>query len=130
MPNSHPETERLNPPPSYDESEPAPSYDDPSSIEPREPLYLFILYGLSFVLSVIGLGCAFWGWVIARTAPFDKSSKQDEIDSYERNFLGMMSIYFLVRLAHPSLKFITDRVLVMQQHFMDRHESLFPSQGK
>ena len=100
MSSPHPETEPLNPPPSYDESNPSPPYNEndhenAASVQ-RKPIYLFILYGLSFVVSIGGLWCVLLGWYLARTAPFDKEGRRREVDSYEQYFTGMMSIYSLV----------------------------------
>lgn len=61
----------------------------------RDPLYILIFYGLSFVVSVGGLGAAIWGYCIVMTAPFDEYSKKMEKESYQY-FLGMQSIYVLV----------------------------------
>ena len=62
----------------------------------RDPLYIFVFYGLSFVVSVTGLICALWGYGIILGAPFDAGSKKEQRAGYETRFLGMMSVVILV----------------------------------
>lgn len=62
----------------------------------RDPLHILVLYGLSFSVSVGGLGAALWGYGIAVTAPFDEYSKKQEREGYEKYFWGMQSIVVLV----------------------------------
>jgi len=57
------------------------------------------MYGLSFIISVGGLGAALWGYGIIFTAPFDEQSKKDQREGYEKYFWGMQSIFVLVLLA-------------------------------
>jgi len=78
------------------------AYDDESVVmntikKRRDPTHVFILYGLSIIVSIGGLGAAFWGYCIVRTAPFDKEHKQEQRESYESSFLGMQSIIVFVR---------------------------------
>jgi len=78
--------------------------DDDTAIEdfeppeklPRDPLYILIFYGLSFLVSVGGFVCCIWGWRIALTAPFDDDSKKTQRESYEKYFIGMQSVVILV----------------------------------
>jgi hypothetical protein len=48
----------------------------------RGPQYILIIYGLSFIISVGGLGAALWGYGIIITAPFDEQSKKDQREGY------------------------------------------------
>lgn len=80
-------------------------YDSPDSIEMntpprRDPLYILILYGLSCIVSLGGLGAAIAGYVITITAPLDKDNKKWHRQSYEKNFWEMQSIVVLVGGLH------------------------------
>lgn len=99
------ETDPLNPAGAAEHSDPelAPYSDDARDALPidirkkrRDPLYILILYGLSSTVSIGGLGCALWGYVIVVNAPFDERSKKQEREGYEEYFWGMQSIVVLV----------------------------------
>ncbi|RDW71708.1 hypothetical protein BP5796_07742 [Coleophoma crateriformis] len=62
----------------------------------RDPLYVLILYGISFLVSIGGLGAAIAGYSIVITSPFDEDSKKMEEDSYETYFWGMQSVVILL----------------------------------
>jgi hypothetical protein len=106
-----PETTPLNPSSTSEEHdpEPAPYFEDTRDVLPtlqtpknrRDPLYLLILYGFSFIVSVGGLGCALWAYGITVTGPFDERSKKEHRDGYESNFLGMQSVVVLVYTSPP-----------------------------
>jgi len=53
-----------------------------------------VMYSLTCLVSISGLGCGLWGWYIARTAPFTKNgrAKPGVLEGYEDNFLGMQSV--------------------------------------
>jgi hypothetical protein len=42
----------------------------------KDPLYITIFYTFSLCLSIGGLGCATWGYLIVITAPFAENSKK------------------------------------------------------
>jgi hypothetical protein len=62
----------------------------------RDPLYILILYGLSFTISLAGFACALSGYVITVTAAFDERSRKGHRADYEENFFNMQSIGILV----------------------------------
>lgn len=64
--------------------------------KPRDPLYVLIFYGLSLLVSIGGLGCGLWGFVITSTGPFGKDSRNEHLENYLQNFLGMQSVLVLV----------------------------------
>ena len=110
------ETEPLNPGHSEDANPDFDPYSNdardsiedelPSLKKRRDPLYILILYGMSFVVSLGGLGCALWGYSIVLTAPFDKYGKKMELESYQY-FLGMQSviIFLSVNILWSGLNF-------------------------
>ncbi|KAG9241685.1 hypothetical protein BJ878DRAFT_215388 [Calycina marina] len=57
------------------------------------PVHVFVLYGLSWVVSVAGLACCAYGYAIAISGPFDEGAREKERQSYEANFFGMKSIW-------------------------------------
>jgi hypothetical protein len=69
----------------------------------REPLYIMILYGLSFVASIGGLGAALCGYAITLTAPLDDYQRRQHRESYEKIFVGMKSVVILVHLNRHHL---------------------------
>jgi hypothetical protein len=62
----------------------------------RGPLYILIMYRLSFIISVGGQGAALRGYGIIITVPFDEHSKKDQREGYKKNFWEMQSIVVLV----------------------------------
>ncbi|RDW66513.1 hypothetical protein BP6252_10148 [Coleophoma cylindrospora] len=82
------------------------SYEDDSSDileddmqrRTRDPLYVLTLYGISFLVSIGGLGTAIAGYSIVITSPFDEDSKKLERDSYEKYFWGMQSVVILLTI--------------------------------
>jgi len=62
----------------------------------RAPLHILILYGLSFMASVGGLGAALGGYTITLTAPLDDYQRKQRRESYEKVFIGMKSVVILV----------------------------------
>jgi len=75
----------------------------------KDPLYVFIFYGASFVISCAGLGCCAWGYSIALREPFDKESNEGERDSYESDFYMMQSIVVFVGLTSWHVKKLIER---------------------
>jgi hypothetical protein len=106
-PMSTPETTPLNPAAVNEATDPEldPSNDESYDIlvmttlrKRRDPLHILILYGLSFVVSMGGLGAALWDYGITITAPFDEDHKEDHKAGYEEVFFGMQSVVVLVGL--------------------------------
>jgi hypothetical protein len=64
----------------------------------RGPLHILILYGLSFVASVGGIGAALWGYTITLSGPLDEYQRKQHRESYETVFMGMKSVVILVRV--------------------------------
>jgi hypothetical protein len=54
----------------------------------RGPLYILIMYGLSFIISLGGLGAALWGHGIIITALFDEQSKKDQREGFILSIAG------------------------------------------
>lgn len=91
------ETSPLNPEPTdHDDDSLSLSLLDSEINKKRDPLYILIFYAFSLAVSVGGFGCAVWGYIIVRNAPFDEYHKKSERESYEKYFYGMQSIWVLL----------------------------------
>jgi hypothetical protein len=62
----------------------------------KDPLYIFIFYWLSHGLSIGGLGCAVWGYIIVITAPFVEDRRGIQRDRYETKMLGLSTVVGLL----------------------------------
>jgi hypothetical protein len=62
----------------------------------KDPLYIFIFYWLSHGLSISGLSCAMWGYIIIITAPFVEDRREIQRDGYDTKMLGLNTVVGLL----------------------------------